>query len=116
MNNPTINSYQFGQIIIDGERYLKDVIISPGGVKSNWRRKEGHSLCMQDLEEILAVSPTTLILGTGSYGQVKISKSVIDKLESAGIHIIVNRTKEACEIYNQLSNENKVFAALHLTC
>ena len=49
MNIPKIESYRFGQIVIDGESYSNDVIIFPDHVKQNWRRNSGHNLVTDDL-------------------------------------------------------------------
>ena len=48
---PQIESYDFGRIVIDGEIYIADVIVTPDGVKADWWRKMGHSLCQEDWEE-----------------------------------------------------------------
>jgi hypothetical protein len=37
-------------------------------------------------------------------------------LEEAGIELIAESTKKACQTYNQLRLQQAVAAALHLTC
>jgi hypothetical protein len=44
MAAPKIESYRFGEIVIDGRRYSNDVIIYPDRVDGKWWREEGHSL------------------------------------------------------------------------
>ena len=39
-----IDRYAFGNIVIDGKAYTKDVIIFPDRVYSPWWRKDGHFL------------------------------------------------------------------------
>jgi len=39
-----IDSYQFGEVVIDGVRYTSDCIILGGDVQADWWRKQGHSL------------------------------------------------------------------------
>ncbi len=111
-----IDSYSFGEIIIDGEEYSNDVKIFPEKVKGNWWRKESHSLHPEDIEDVIEESPEILIVGTGSYGRVSIPDKTRDFLESKGIDLVDKETDEACEAYNELKNEKKVVAALHLTC
>lgn len=48
-----IDSYQFGDIIIDGTSYGSDVIIVGGSVISDWWRKQGHLSSTEDLEAVL---------------------------------------------------------------
>ncbi|MFQ6127283.1 MAG: Mth938-like domain-containing protein [Thermoplasmata archaeon] len=111
-----IDSYEFGRIVIDGREFRSDVIIDANGVDANWWRKEGHALCVEDLQTILKRHPKTLIVGTGYSGLVKVRPEVIKKLESSGIQLIVERTTEACREYNERAESEGVVAALHLTC
>jgi hypothetical protein len=111
-----IDSYQFGQIVISGQKYTSDVIIFPDRVKKNWWRKSGHELCPDDIAEVLAENPEVLVVGTGASGLVKVLPQVTQSLEAQGIKLIAQPTSEACNTYNQLCQSQKVVAALHLTC
>ena len=48
----TIDSYQFGEIVISGKEYSSDVIIFPDRVIDNWWRETGHELCLEDITEV----------------------------------------------------------------
>lgn len=112
-----IDSYNFGEIVIDGRRYFRDLILFPERVESGWWRREGHNLSVEDLEEVLKEKPEILIVGTGYAGLMKVSKEVRDRVKALGIELIVQRTEEACRTYNNLiQSGRKVVAALHLTC
>jgi len=50
---PRIEHYDFGRIVIDEVSFNKDVILLPDRIISNWWRKEGHRLCMDDIKEVL---------------------------------------------------------------
>jgi hypothetical protein len=110
-----IQSFSFGQITIDGTTYLSDVIIYPGHVQGEWWRREGHRLQKEDVEKIVAFKPDILMVGTG-YGGLKVSAETAAHITSMGIELIVGKTEEICERYNELSPAQKVIAALHLTC
>ena len=111
-----IQSYSFGQICVRDTTYRADLIIFPDRILSNWWRKEGHGLHMEDLEEVMREKPEVLIIGTGQAGVMAVPQDVIKNLEKAGIEVIVKQTPDACKTYNQLHNTKKVAAALHLTC
>ncbi|MCS7254427.1 MAG: Mth938-like domain-containing protein [Armatimonadota bacterium] len=113
---PTICSYEFGRIVIDGVVYRMDVIIYHGGVLSPWWRKEGHRLCMDDLKEALKLAPKVIIIGTGYYGCMDVPKEVRKQLEELKIEVHVSDTRRACSIYNERKECQSVVAALHLTC
>ncbi|MEW5949395.1 MAG: Mth938-like domain-containing protein [Thermodesulfobacteriota bacterium] len=112
-----INDYHFGSITINDRAYNSDVIIYPDKVDAGWWRKEGHALYLADIKEIIAQNPEVLIVGTGAYGVLKVSKEVCDLAAEKGIELIVRKTEEACKEFNRLSQSGKkIVAALHLTC
>lgn len=111
-----IDSYSFGRIVIDGKSYSSDVIILKDRVISNWRRREGHELCLDDLKDIEIEKDETLVVGTGASGMMKVMNEVRSFYNSKGIKLIEERTEEACRIYNKLSNSRNISTALHLTC
>jgi hypothetical protein len=49
-------------------------------------------------------------------GIMKVPKDTIAHLESKGIHVHVERTGKAVELFHTLQKDKKVIAALHLTC
>ena len=111
-----VDSYQFGLIVVNGESYTSDVVIFPDMVKDNWRRKTSHQLHLDELSEAIAEMPEVLIVGTGAAGLVKVLPEVKQSLEALGIKLIAQPTDEACQMYNQLCQSQRVVAALHLTC
>jgi len=111
-----IESHGFGFIVIDGQRYTSDVIIYTDRVESDWRRKTGHRLELEDLGQVLEHDARTLIVGTGYHGLVTVPSETLDALESAGFEVIVERTNRACETFNRLAEKGPVIAALHLSC
>ena len=116
MAAPKINTYEFGRIVIDEQEYSRDVIILPEGVLSNWWRKEGHSLSIEDLPAVLAASPEVLVIGQGADNRMLAPMETRLALEAAGMELIVTSTENACKVYNDLREQKRVSAALHLTC
>ena len=112
-----IEDYGFGRIVIDGKTYRQDVIVFPDRVKPNWWRKEGHSLCLEDLKDVLEDPPEVLVVGTGYAGLMRVPREVREKLEEMGIRVVVEKTGKAYRTFNRLLSEGRrVVAALHLTC
>jgi len=111
-----INSYSFGTIIINNQKYFKDLIIFPDYIISNWRRKTGHFLIENDIAEIIDYKPEVLIIGTGASGLMKVDDKLKEKLKVLGIEFIIKKTPEAVSEYNRLYKEKKVIFVLHLTC
>jgi hypothetical protein len=112
-----IDSYGFGRIVIDGKKYTSDVIIFPNRVMSDWWRKEGHRLHINDLDEVLKEKVEVLVVGTGYFGLMKIPAETKEFMESKGLELVIQPTREAYKTYNSLvTSGKKIAAALHLTC
>lgn len=111
-----IESYSFGKIVVDGQKYTNDVKIFPNRVEGNWWRKEGHSLSPEDIEDIIEFGPDVLIVGTGSSGRMTVPSETRDYIESKDIELVVKKSEEASELYNEISEDSDVVAAIHLTC
>ena len=111
-----IDSYTFGKIVIDGNTYNSDVIIFPDRVDASWWRKEGHKLHIEDITEIIQEKPEVLVVGTGNTGLMRVLPETKRYIESKGLELVIEKTEEACKIFNELSKSKRVIAALHLTC
>ena len=112
----TIDSYHFGQIVINGKKYSSDVIIFPDKVRDNWFRKRGHQLCLEDMAEVITEKPEVLIVGTGASGLMKVLPEIEQATQARGIKLIAETTDKACYRYNNLCRSQRTVAALHLTC
>ena len=111
-----INSYTFGSITINNQKFTKDLIIFPDYITSNCRRKNGYFLTEVDITEIIDSKPEVLIIGTGASGLMKVDDKIKDKLKSLGIEIIIKKTADAVIEYNRIYKDKKVVATLHLAC
>ena len=116
MNPPEINSYQFGEMVVDGQIHRKDLVILPDGVRPNWWRQQGHRLDVQDLAAVLAARPEVLIVGTGTPGMMRVPEETRKAVADARIGLQVAPSPEACRLYNASRSERRTAAAFHLTC
>ena len=112
-----IDDYSFGRVVIDNKEYTSDIIIYPDGrVQDSWWRKSGHSLCIDDIVDLIDSEPQLIIAGTGSPGLMKPEKELERVLVQKGIEFRAVPSNEAMKIYNKLYSEKKVGACFHLTC
>ncbi len=111
-----IDSYKFGKMVVEGQVYSSDLIIYPDRIDSSWWRKSGHRLCLEDIKEILEEKPEILVVGTGAYGLMRVDKEVKDYAQAEGIELIVDKTKNAVQKFNELASQKKTIGAFHLTC
>ena len=114
-----IESYHFGEIVIDGVRYNKDLKIIKGKVIEGWWRSQGHLLQSSDILDIVAAKPDTLVIGTGAYGRMLLEPGLLDELGGKGIYVEFLPTESAVEKFNELISRfgvDPVAFAAHLTC
>ena len=116
MPAPMIDAYQFGRVVVDGAVYTKDIIIFPDRVQENWWREAGHSVSVGDLETIFKAKPSHLILGLGAASRVQIPAETLAAIMEADIDVTALPTGEACNLYNEMKDRERVIAGLHLTC
>lgn len=113
-----IESYSPGRVVVDGVELHRDVIVLPDRVLTEWWRRDGHSLAMEDLDDVLEDLPERLILGCGYSSQLQPEPAVIEALAARGVRVEALPTDQAVERFQELEARNPaaVAAALHLTC
>jgi hypothetical protein len=112
-----IDSYQFGQITVDGVSYSSDIIILGDTVQSNWWRKQGHLLSVADIQPVITAKPSVLVVGCGASGLMKVTEETQQVLQEHDIKLEAHNTRKAVQRFNELSQAGaNVAAALHLTC
>ncbi len=111
-----VDSYSFGRIVISGKTYTSDPIIYPDRIDPSWWRKTGHNLCLEDISNIFHENFEVLIIGTGYFGLMRVAEEVIQHAKSQGFEIFIEKTKNAVDEFNRISEQKKTIAALHLTC
>lgn len=112
-----IEAYAFGSMEIDGKRYTSDVMVGPHEILAPWWRRDGHSLCLEDLDGISGWKLDILVIGTGASGGMAVPEEILSQLESRGMAVEVDRTATAVARFNEhVARGKKVGGAFHLTC
>ena len=115
---PKLDTYTFGSILVGGDRITSDLIIFPDGtVKKEWWREIGHRVIPEDLSDLLASGPDTLVIGTGASGLMVVSDELLTECQARGIEVRAMPTAEAVIEYNRHQRAGmRVGACFHLTC
>ncbi len=111
-----IDSYSFGRMVVDNRTYTSDLIIFSDRIHSSWWRKTGHSLCVEDVEEVFLEAPEVLVVGTGFSGLMKVMDEVKQRAQANGVELIIEKTEAAVQRFNELLIRKKTIGAFHLTC
>lgn len=111
-----IESYAFGRMEIRGQTYTSDLILFPDKVKESWWRETGHKLSLKDIEDVFQEALDVLVVGTGFHGLMKVDEGVKKHARSKGITLVVEKTTQAVQSYNNTASQQKTIGAFHLTC
>ena len=111
---------EFGKLEIEGERYVKDVVIDGGKIR---KRDKGPSKALPHrgrhtpltAGEVIPWGGKRLIIGTCAKGQLPISPDVREEAARRGIAIEALPTRDACRLLADLEPAD-VYAILHITC
>jgi len=111
----SIDAYEFGRIVVDGQEETQDLILVTDRVVRNWWRRDGHRLVLDDLQDVLEELPERLLIGTGAHGRLRPDPAALDRLRARGITVEALPTATAVCRYGELDPAHTA-AALHLTC
>jgi hypothetical protein len=122
-----IEHFSWGKFIINGETHGKtasgkegkgkDIRLIGNKVKK-WKSRDGHKLKPEMVEKMLDKGLDTLIIGIGVNGLIECPDKVKQTVKKNGIKdLILLKTPEACQKYNELYNKgHKVGLLAHGTC
>jgi len=112
---PRIGDYRFGRVTVEGRELTRDVIVLPGRVVENWRRRNGHELVWDDLTDVVDELPPRLVVGMGADLRMRPHQDVLDRLLDRGVDVECLPTPNAVVRFAGL-DPSATAAALHLTC
>lgn len=119
-----IEEFSWGRFTINGlihsetgEGVGKDICMINGQV-SAWTARKGHRLKPKMVRCVLDEDIDTLVIGNGVNGAIKVLKKTQKLIKDNGIQkLIIRKTPDACQVYNQLAQEGERVALLaHGTC
>ena len=106
-----IESYQAGEILVNGQCYRHSVIITPHSC-TPWEIEDIAELQSEHLDFIAEKNPDILLLGTGET-QVFPPMQLYGELISLGIGVEIMHSAAAARTYNLLLDEERdVIAAI----
>lgn len=109
-----IERYRHGEIVVDGKRYRQDVILAQD-VSLCWQHlTRRHRLPARCIKRLLEQGPDVVIIGLGAGAKLGLTSKAISVLETSGVEWHALPTKNACNLYNRLSQKFKVVALLHV--
>jgi hypothetical protein len=116
-----IDSFDFGSIVVDGRRYVYDVLILPDGTVrervASRARLRSHTITSHEIEGIGKLQPDIIVVGTGTSELASLSDNAYVYVKRSNLNLVLLPSPQAVEKFNQLIDEGKRVAALiHITC
>lgn len=108
----SIRDYGPGQITLGDTIITRSVVITPDAVIRDWPPQSMAELTVGHLQQLGALQPEIVILGTGATLQFP-SPETSAALQGGGIGLEIMATDAACRTFNiLLAEERRVIAAL----
>ena len=101
-----ITAYDDASVSINGKPFQQSLIVTPSKLEENWAISAITLLEQRHVEQLLALNPELIIIGTGDklvFPAVEIYSSIIQH----GIGIDFMDTGAACRTYNILMSEDR---------
>jgi hypothetical protein len=118
-----IDSTEFGSITVNGTLYTHDILIQLSGEVVKRKKKlskkyygTSHIISLEEAEFVYEKGCDTLVLGTGQYGNVKLSPEAAEFFEQHGCRVILMPTPDAIEAYNKSRGKARAIGLFHVTC
>lgn len=118
---PTIDGTEFGSIMISGEFYEYDVLISLSGKVKKRKKKlskavygTSHKVSIAEAEHIFKAGAERLIIGTGQDGLLDLSPEAAEFFHEKGLTAELLPTPEAIKVWN--AAKGPVIGMFHVTC
>ncbi len=118
---PKIEGTKFGSITVDGETLEWDIIIRLSGKVKKRKKKlskavygTSHVISLDEAQHVHQKGAERLIVGTGQYGMVELSKEAAAFFEEQHCRVDLLPTKKATEAWNEARGQ--VIGLFHVTC
>ena len=115
-----IDELIFGSIVVEGKKYHRDVLIFADGTvkkrKGSFLMFGSHKIKKQELEELSQGQPEIIIVGTGTNGAAHIASEAESWAEGKNLSLLVQPSYDAVARLNELAEQKKVAALIHITC
>jgi uncharacterized protein len=105
-----VQAYSAGRIKVGGSEYASSVILTPERIIPDWTPAVVADLTLAHLDEVLAVDPEIVLLGTGRRLRFP-PPQLLGAMLGRGIGIECMDTAAACRTYNVLVHEGRRVAA-----
>lgn len=106
-----IRSYDVGSITVNDTEVTSTLVLMPQQLHDEWGPRTVDELRTHHLDDIVAMAPELVLIGTGRRQQFP-DREIMIRTIQAGLGIEVMTTEAACRTYNVLAAEGRQVAAV----
>ncbi|MDN3518412.1 Mth938-like domain-containing protein [Aquisalimonas lutea] len=106
-----IRSYDTGTVTVNETVLTRTLLLTPERLHDDWGPEQPPGLTEAHLDELVAMQPEIVLIGTGRYQQFP-DRRLMARAIQAGVGIEVMTTEAACRTYNVLAAEERHVAAV----
>lgn len=110
-NANRIRRYDVGSVTVNETTLTRTLLLSREELNGEWGPEDASGLTEEHLNDVLAMAPEVLILGTGRRQRFP-ERSLMAQAIRAGVGIEVMTTEAACRTYNVLAAEERHVVAV----
>ncbi len=118
---PSIDHTTFGSMTIEGSVFEHDVLIRLSGQVKKRKKKlskaiygTSHILSLDEAKHVYEDGAQRLIIGTGQYGNVRLSEEAADYFKRKHCQVKLLPTPEAIRTWNETGG--RAIGLFHVTC
>jgi hypothetical protein len=112
-----ITDFSFGRIVVNGQTCTSDIKIVQGTLVTDWWRKSGHSVEIEEIQDALDTNPEILVIGKGQPGYMRTTDTLREHLAVKNVKLIEEPTAKAIDTFNRLFKEGRrVAGGFHVGC
>ena len=118
---PTLSGTGFGWIDVEGERISHDILIRLDGQVEKRKKKlskeiygTSHTLSLAEAEYIYQEGASSLLIGSGQFGRVRLSPEAEVFFQDKKMPVIILPTPKAVKNWNE--TQEKLIGLFHITC
>lgn len=109
-----INTVEFGEVKIDNKIYYSDMVIYWTGDKEF--RPKSDIFELSEFKKMLEKEPDVIVVGTGMIGKLVVDPDVRKLAKTKSIHIYVEPSPKAIELFNAfIADKKHAVALIHTT-
>jgi len=120
-NRPRIEETSFGSIVVEGEYFDHDIIITLDGKVKKRKKKlskaiygTSHTISLPEMKYVFQEGADGIVIGSGQYGAAKLSEEAAAYLKKKGCRFLIKPTPDAMKEWNTL--QGNWIGLFHITC